>query len=144
MVCMSRLSHTSCHMSLLSGITISLGIQWSLYRKAPLLDGPLCGHNLYALSTICIVTSLMWPHQVMWPKMFHKMVGLMVEGPLYRVIDVWHLCVLINDGRKFCCDFASFNQVQLVFLSNGIILAFAGSMSTFSILEQICIGCLYL
>ena len=40
-------------------------IQWSLYRKAPLLDGRtlLCDHNLCALPTICIikVTSLMWP-----------------------------------------------------------------------------------
>ena len=56
-------------------------MRWSLCCQAPLLDGrtQLCGNNLYALPTICIakVTSLMWP------KMLHKMVGLLVEGPLY-------------------------------------------------------------
>ena len=65
----------------------NLPVQWSLYGKAPLMDGstPLCVHNLYALPTICIteVTSLMGLHRVMWPKMLSKMVGLWVEGPLY-------------------------------------------------------------
>ena len=71
----------------LSNSTIAM--QWSLYRKTPLLDGrtTLCGHNLCALPTICMtkVTSLMWPHPVMWPKMLRKMVGLLVEGPLYSI-----------------------------------------------------------
>ena len=48
----------------------------------------LCGHNLYALPSICItkVTCLIRLHPIMWPKMLSKMVGLSVEGPLYFLL----------------------------------------------------------
>ena len=80
-------------------------IQWSLYRKAPLLGGrtPLCGHNLYALPTICItkVTSLMRPHPFMWPKILRKTVGPTVEGPLYAQFSSLFITIFITRNQIF-------------------------------------------
>ena len=39
--------------------------------------------NYHIVIYIHKVASLMWLHPVMWPKMLHKMVGLLVQGQLY-------------------------------------------------------------